>query len=204
MSYSFVVVVTIACAAAVSAPIMGQTIPERVAAEPSEPLVIGSLVDVRPLSLEALARRADIIVEARVSRQRSYLSPDEKAVFSDFLVVPERAIGGRVPFRATIPGSSAPIVLTVYGGETVVSGVSVRAVSHNMRPIRDGGRYLLFLVPFDAESGRYQLLNQGAFEIEDDKIQPIRKEYATVFPDLVGARYSQLRPDIERAAKERR
>ena len=87
-----------------------QTIPERVRVNPTPPLTTGVLVDIRPLSIEQLTTGSELVVKGRLSRPKSYLTADDNYVLTDYLLVPERVIAGRVPASQATPGPATPLI----------------------------------------------------------------------------------------------
>ena len=120
-----------------------QTIPERVRANPTAPMTTGVLVDIRPLSIEQLTAGAELVVKGKLTRQNSYPTADENYVLTDYLVIPERILGGRFPASQATPGPATPIILTVQGGELPVEGTPVRAVAHGLEDMQTDREYLL-------------------------------------------------------------
>jgi len=181
-------------------PSPAQTIPERVRANPTPPLITGVLVDIRPLSIEQLTTGSELVVKGRLTRPKSYLTADENYVLTDYLLVPERVIVGRVPAGQATPGPATPLILTVQGGELSVEGMPVRGVNSALEDIRPGGEYLLFLRSFGSREGQYQLYMGGAFEIGRTGIRPLLKGYGQVFTDMAGTQLSELVRRAENAA----
>jgi hypothetical protein len=169
-----------------SSPLAAQTIPERVRTAGSNPVVVGRLVDVFPSTLDQLMEGADVVVEATLNRIESYLSANEDHILTDFEIVPHRIFAGRLPGATRVtPGRTARPILARYGGELTIDGVRASAVDHAMGPVKDGGRYLLFLVPFGADR-KYQTYKAGAFEMGGPYLRSlVGRNEAHLFKDLV-------------------
>jgi hypothetical protein len=65
-----------------------QTIPEMAKAKPSMPITRGKLTDVEPSTLQELTAGATLVLDATLTAQKSYLSPDQQHVFTDYQLVP--------------------------------------------------------------------------------------------------------------------
>ena len=95
----------------------GQTIPELVRANPDRPIVSSMTQHVRPVAFETLLRESPVVVIGRVHFTRSYLTPDELYILSDFAIYPEQLLAGTLPVAQPAPGQSPNLILTMYGGE---------------------------------------------------------------------------------------
>src|SRR5438093_12422833 len=65
--------------------------------KPGTPIVIGTLGEPIPLSIEELTERSDLILEAKVSWLKSYINVEDTAVITDYTIVPIRVLAGTVP-----------------------------------------------------------------------------------------------------------
>jgi hypothetical protein len=161
--------------------------------------------DYRPKAIEELAREADIVLQGKVTRIKSYLAPSEDRVLTDYSIVGPSVIAGRLPLMSTgVPGKIAPVILTVYGGEVIVEGVSIRGTDHSREAIKDGGQYLLFLrrsrLP---EPGHYEIYHGGVFEISQEAVKPLLKRADDVFKGTLDARLNDLIARIRAAVQVR-
>src|SRR6185503_7599655 len=143
---------TVGLACIASAASSQTTISERVrlAKEtPGTPVVMGVLGEPVRMAVEELTKRSAVVLEARLSWRTTYINAADTAVVTVFAILPIHVLAGRVPpANSTTPGRPAPFVLETYGGEIVKNGVTVRAVSHDLEPLKHDGLYLLFLKPF--------------------------------------------------------
>lgn len=162
--------------------------------------------DYQPKSVEELAREADLVMHATLSRPHSYLSSSEDRILTDYSIQKPIVVAGRLPdVSARIPGQVQPLVLTVWGGTVTIEGIPVRGTDYNREPITDGGEYLLFLrksrVP---EPGRYEIYYGGAFEIsQGERVKPLLKQAKDVFKDTVDERLTQLLARVRKAVQAR-
>jgi hypothetical protein len=121
------------------------TIIDSVVSNGGKPVTIHVRRDATALSLEQLAAGADLVLEGRLTHPRSYLSED-KHIYTDYQIRPGRVLVDRNSFftRAT-PGAPTTLVVTLYGGEVVVNGISATLVDHSYVKRPSEGRYLMFL-----------------------------------------------------------
>jgi hypothetical protein len=171
-----------------------QTISDRLAdssRKPGTPLVIGTLGEPVPLSIEELTKRSDMVVEARLALLKTYINDRDTAVITDYAIQPIRILTGAVSGAARQPGIATPLVLSVYGGEVVRNGVTIRAVNHNLEPLIIGETYLLFLKHFGNEPGRYDIYNTGVFELSENTLRPLThhrelyRDFSKTYGDVV-------------------
>jgi hypothetical protein len=73
------------------------TLPELARANPGEKIVRGIRSDIPPTSIEGLTAGATLIVDATLTKTKSYLSPDENYVRTDYQIVPSHVLAGQVP-----------------------------------------------------------------------------------------------------------
>ena len=111
---------------------------------------------------------SDLIVVCSLRKLRTYLSPDERDLYTDFEVVPTSVIAGRTLPLSNKPGVQA-MVLRQYGGTTVISGVKVEIKDEDFPFLPTGSPLLLFL-SFNREVQKYQVFDgSGAFELAGGK-----------------------------------
>jgi hypothetical protein len=167
------------------------------------PVVVGVVGDPVPLSLDDLAHRSELVVEGRVKRVRSYINDADTAVLTDFSILPVRVLAGTIPNAVTKPGP-ARLLVTTYGGEVVKAGVTVRAENHNLEPLKDGQRYLLFLRHFGSEPGIYQICSGAAFELSDtgSALHPLAHDGSErLYRELASTPYDDVVKRVAAAAR---
>jgi hypothetical protein len=181
------------------------TISERVSdasRKPGTPVVIGVLGEPIPLSIDELTNQSDLVVEARVSRLKTYVDEQDTAVLTDFALMPVRILAGTVPDAGSTPSVTPPLVLSTYGGEVVRKGVTVRAVNHDREQLEHGRVYLLFLKRFGEERGVYQIFNAAAFEVSGGAIRPLARQATDLYRDF-SADYAHVVTRIVAAERAR-
>ncbi len=178
------------------------TIPELARKRPANPIVRGRIGDVSPMTLQALTLGAELIVDATVTRQRSYLTSNEQHILTDYQVVPIRVLAGTIPVTRASPGSS-PLILTVYGGEMTIEGFTAYVVDHAVKPPESGRRYLLFMRPFGTD-GHYQLYKAGAFEVRDQELRSLLTRDGQLLKEITDIQFDEAVSRIADAAKARK
>jgi len=159
-----------------------QTIPDIARTSPTKPIVRGLLVDIRTAPLETLAEEATLVVVGRLHQDRSYLTPNEMDILTDYRIQPDRILAGTLPVTRNAPSPSATPTLTMYGGTVVIEGVSVATVDYSIELPLSGGSYLMFLRPFGKDIGRYQLVRGGLFEFQAGRMRALLKRAETSTP----------------------
>jgi hypothetical protein len=162
--------------------------------------------DYRPKTIEELTKEADLVVLAKLSRLRSYLSASADRVLTDYSIVESRVIAGQLPVLTTQkPGTELPLTLTVFGGEINVDGVVVRGTDNNRDAISDSGQYVLFLRKSrQPGAGRYEIYYGGIFEVLHDKVKPLLKRAAVVFGGTIDASPEEFISRVEASSVQRR
>jgi hypothetical protein len=190
----------------IAAPSMGQpspTLRDRARESGGKPLELRgvSMRSGPPKSIEALTVEADVVLLARLSRGKSYLSPNEYHLYTDFIIHEPRVISGSLVVPSAAPTAGTPQVITLLGGEMVIEGVPVRYLNDNYSAIVDG-EYLLFLER-DQDAGRFQIYERGIFRIDGQLVKPLAREADDEFPGLRNAAVPTVISRIEGAAKQR-
>ena len=147
-----------------------QTIPELARSKPPNPVVRGVMGDTPALPLADLVRGADVAVQAKISLVKSYLTPNEMYILTEYQVAPELVLAGQPGQPLLKPRGTPALTLVVRGGGYTVDGFTVYDVDHTREPLKDGARYLLFLKRTDDKTGRYTLFSAGAFQLGDDQL----------------------------------
>jgi hypothetical protein len=181
-----------------------QTIPEIVASGAG--MSVSQSCGRAPLPpFSEFLRQTDLLVAGTVGESRSYLSDDERDVYTD------RAIEAvRVYYRRPIAAPAAmlarpgvvlerPIAITELGGTIVVSGTSFTQDERTKAPLTLGMRGLFLL---RQKGERYWLVTPtlGAFAIENDRLRPLatREDYAREYRNVPAGASIQAMLDIIR------
>ena len=149
------------------------TIPELIERSRPDPVHVTRVREVVPPNLEELVARSTIVVRGTVRILRTYLSPDQRTLLTDYEVVPQRFIAhSGPPLTAKGPGV-VPLVFTRWGGETTINGLKVIVQDLNVRPLVEGDDMILFLRRPGA-SDRYELVSPVAamFSVGGGRVRP--------------------------------
>jgi hypothetical protein len=179
---------------------------EQASRDPSVPIVIPSPPgELWPKTIEEIATESDLIVHAKLSRINSYLDPKEDRVHTDYRILEPNVIAGRPPsFSTSVPGPRVPLILTVWGGDVIVEGVTIRGIETNRTAITNDGYYLLFLKPSRRpEPVLYEVHYGAIFEIAQDAVTPLLKQANDVFRGTVDAGLKDFISRIQTAVKVR-
>jgi hypothetical protein len=199
-----VIVTTVVALFIMSRPLTGQTLSDQVRLNPGTPVNIGVERTFAPMTIEGLARGAHVVLQARLSKLKSYLMADDENVVTDYLLIGPQVIAGDLPVTSSTPGATVPVVLGVWGGEVMVNGTPIIATDHNMtEELKNGTEYLLFLRKFGKEAGHYQIYNGGVFAIERGYARPLIVQSDATFRGASHAPLAELIPRIQRGAKSR-
>lgn len=169
------------------------TIPELAASRPAEKLLEMSFIeDDRVVPLVDLASKADVVIDGRLVAPHSYLSGDKKKIYTDYEIVPSRLVRSQIGDISTskAPGSRAPVRLTIPGGQITLGDQTIISTMSQMKSIKTGGRYLIFLSRLNQSDNRFTLTHAsaGLFEVlENSRLDPL-------------IRTSQENPDFRDAA----
>jgi hypothetical protein len=186
--------------ASVASGAFAQTIPELARAKPASPVVRGALRDVTPASFDELMKGAELVVEAKLQLVGSFLNKNEDYIYTDYKILPIRIFSSApsVSNKAT-PGPGAPLILSVYGGELTIDGVTVKAVDYNVAMPRNGASFLLFLRPYGE---KYQYYRGAAFEIDQGQLKPLLKQPYDGYKDISASTLDQVVLKIQAAARK--
>jgi hypothetical protein len=137
--------------------------------------------DAKPL--EDLERESAVVLTGKLRRKSSYLGLKEDRVHTDYNITEVTVISGRLTLPAeSISGEKVWPIVTVWGGETVVEGIRVRAIDRNFDAIEDGGDYLVFLrAARQSPIARYEIYDGAIFEIGAQYVTPLLKHGDDIF-----------------------
>jgi hypothetical protein len=174
------------------------TIPRAVERMKPGPYVTSRVSEVSPTPFPEMVRQCDAIVHGTLKKIRTYLSPDEMELYTDYEITPLAVIArGSLPVLNK-PGPQHPIVLRQWGGETTINGVPVKMYDENF-PLLPTDTPLLLFLNHDAQTDRYEIFGEitGAFELEGGR------RLVHLLSPSVGPSYAHLKgADIADAIRE--
>src|SRR5262249_41419361 len=103
----------------------GLTLPQAAAISKPQPLELKTTVEWALPKLDDAVRDADLIVRGTLTELKTYLSADERTLYTDYIVTPSALVAARQVAGGptlTAPTAPAPIVVRVWGGETTIDG----------------------------------------------------------------------------------
>src|SRR3970282_2242189 len=98
-------------------------LPEAAARSRPQPVERWRTTEIVAIPLEKAVAAAHLIVEGTVHAIKTYLSEDKCALYTDYAVDLSAVHGGHVE-KPTRPGDQS-LVITLWGGETVIEGTKV-------------------------------------------------------------------------------
>lgn len=162
MNVRTIAVVVVACSVLTSAQQQEdprQTLPQLARRFAPQPVYQSRIADLVLESLDTVLPRADVIVHGKVDRATTYLSADQRDLYTDYLIRPLRIIRQPITPPITRPGQTStapPIVVTRWGGQMTIEGVQVTQEDANVNPFRVGDEVVLLLAYNKAEA-KYRL-----------------------------------------------
>lgn len=174
MKYNIAGFILALAAIAVSNDAAAQTIPEMLA-QTDGPLVRTINVEPGlPPSLDELIAKADVIVRARVGFPVTYLSEDQKMVWSDYPLEDPLYAFPALAGATSRPGTINEIRVKHIGGTLTVDGRKVKVTFQQLPNLTPGAECLFFL---NHEGDKYKISGgyYGAFVIDGDHAKQLAK-----------------------------
>jgi hypothetical protein len=172
------------------------TIPQMIERAKPNPLEISKSVEWALPEFDVAVRDADLIVQGTLTKLRTYLSEDQKTLFTDYQLAPEKHIASRVPLELGKPGPAPAYVIRDWGGDTVIDGIKVSVNTHGELPMPTGRPVLVFLT-FNKEIHKYEIFSGYVFElVAGRQLKPRIAEPGVVDPRLVGRDIADVVNDI--------
>ena len=155
-----------------ASPQTAPSIRERAMAAGGVPITMSVMYDVELLSAADLAANADLIVEGRLVRLKSYYWPEEDTIYTDYRLIPNQIISERGTRTNTSPGPSKPVVVTLRGGEVLMEGTPVTLVDSTRKVVNENTPLLLFLKRRGQTEPLYEVYGAaaGMFEIDRENV----------------------------------
>jgi hypothetical protein len=154
------------------------TLPDVARLHAPEPVVQVRTREIVFETLESVLPKADLVIHGRVGRAKSYLSDDQRDIYTDYVITPIRVMRQRIATPAPKPGVQPPaeFVIRRWGGHLTIGGVPVTQEDSDVRQFKVGEE-LLLLLRFDVPSGKYILPSSvsGTFSVVGQRIEPIVK-----------------------------
>lgn len=153
----------------------------------------------RPPSIEQVLRETDVIVRGVVGQPVSYLSDDQRNVYTDYPIHAPVIVQSREPLSAM-----SAIAVTQLGGTVVIDKKSFTQIEDGLRALEPGTEGLFLL----KQIGKRLMIAEvffGAFRISDEKLFPLTSkqgfasDYAGRSVDEAASHFADLlRKNIQR------
>ena len=166
------------------------------------PVFIHTGCECPEITLDALTSGADIVVQGTVKPLKTYLSSDERDLFTDYLITPTRIVLQRTAPTSAAPGPAPSIVLTRWGGTAVIDGVQVTAARSDVPPLNAGGEYILFLQLDKERGGTFRDVSAwaGTWGVTGGIVQLLEPgTYGETFRRVRGIAVNQLEAELRRS-----
>lgn len=164
-----------------------------------DPFLTNRAPDVAPIPFDAFVESADLIVCGSLVRIGTYLSNDERELYTDYEVLADDVISSRREQLAALQGHR-PLVVRQWGGELNLHGVDVKITDENFPPMPTGVR-LLLLMSYEPETGKYTITGKfgGVFAIRrgGELVHLVRPRVA-FYELLNGAQVSRVLAEMRR------
>jgi hypothetical protein len=123
-------------------------------------------------SLANIVKRADLIIKGKVSRRVSYLTPDDRDVYTDYELAMAQTLFQRQVVSTDTPGIALPLIFKSRGGRVVTDGleitVEVRSNSA-LVTIVEGDEVYLF-ARRDATDGKWLMFPFDVFTVRSTEV----------------------------------
>jgi len=135
--------------------------------------IAGPMVDYGVVPFEMMVRDADLIVACPLSVGRTYLSNDEREMYTEYVAAPTKIFAQRHSTAKSTPGPN-PILIKHWGGRTEIEGVEVIAEEGVLRLLPTDVPLILFLL-YDGATNRYRVYAHsiGAVAVEGTRVRPL-------------------------------
>lgn len=176
------------------------TLPELVRRQAPQPLWQSRIRELFPDALEEMLPKTDLIVQGTVDQFSTHLSTDQTELYTDYVIAPLRIVRRREVKSSGGISLPAPIVLTRWGGQMLIDGVSVTVEDANLPAFHVGEQLWLMLV-YNRPDGKYQLPGavSGAFAVEGGKIRPLVQH--PVYERFRGMSVAEIESEVRRLSR---
>lgn len=155
-------------------------------------------------SVDRAISEAGRIIHGIVERRTTYLSADKRSLYTDYIVRPLRVMK---PVQSTPPTSRPgatqlpPIIVTRWGGELVLEGVSVTQEDHDTPQFQVGEELVLLLTARGTNKFGLSSPLSSAFIVERGRVQPLTLADHEVYKGVRGLTVSQFEEEVRRHSR---
>jgi hypothetical protein len=153
-------------------------------------------------SVADLLRITDVVVKGTIGQPRSYLSDDQRDIYTDYPISDPVFIYQSQMTTSRTPGVLPTVTVTLRGGTVMVNGLRFTATEPALRPLQPGSQALFLL---QHVGDKYQVAGWyfGAFGIQDGSVIPLnaRRDFAPEYrnvavSDAVDSMMAALRTQV--------
>lgn len=173
------------------------TIPQVVKLRAPEPVLLTRIRELVPVTFEETIENADLVVHGTVAPMRTYLSDDQKELYTDYAITPLRVVFQRHVVGSQVPGVAQPIVVKRWGGRMVIDGVQVTVEDMNLASFENGAELVLILR--SSEDGKYRIAKEiaGVLGVRGGLISPTIRSVLKS-EQLMGMTVAQFEAEVVR------
>jgi hypothetical protein len=151
----------------------------------------------KPPEVATVLRSTDLVVRGTLGEPQSYLSPDQRDVYTDYPLERPVVLFQKRQTASDKPGITPAITVTQLGGTISLNGVKFTQTEDGLPPLKPGSEGLFLLTRIN---DRYWIAGTffGAFGIVDGKLktltsmQSFAKEFDGAPADRAGADLASL------------
>jgi hypothetical protein len=119
--------------------------------------------------LGSIVNFADIAVEGTVLSSRTYATPDDRDIFTEYQIAPRQVIFQRTVVAASKPGPPPPTIFKARGGTVIFDGFPF-TLSGNERTQLTIGAHLVLFGRYDPVDGKWLFGNRDVFHITENAV----------------------------------
>lgn len=119
--------------------------------------------------LASIVSFADIAVEGIVSSTRTYATPDDRDIFTEYEIATRQVIFQRVIQTTSKPGPPPPTIFKTRGGTVVFDGYPF-TLSGDVRTVLEVGSHVILFGRHDQADGKWVFGDRGVFHIAEKTV----------------------------------
>jgi hypothetical protein len=129
--------------------------------------------------LAGIVQFADIAIEGMVLSARTYATPDDRDIFTEYQIATRQVIFQRITQTAAKPGPPPPIIFKARGGTVIFDGYPFTLSGSERTQLKVGDHLVLF-ARYDRVDGKWLFGDRDVFHISENTVVnwlPTFKEY---------------------------
>jgi hypothetical protein len=155
---------------------IGRTIPQSLAAAGTSLNGAVTTPSGPAPSMDIVVRQTDVILSGIIGESRSYLSKDQREVYTDYTILKPVFLYSRSLVTSSKPEIPRETLVTLAGGTISINGLTFTLI-HQALPSLEPNTECLFLLK--RVDDKYHIVETyyGAFSIADGKLHPLAKKW---------------------------